>query len=183
MDIEQQLQSLSQLGIQLRKGVDIADLIALYDRDHFETMPFRHLLYAMGREELSGGRGFASNQVWYLDTECIDGEGVYTAHLERLISMSEGLIVLENIQESVDTDFNETSVGFFLHGRAHQWEFFSLGDWLDPSLFTKFNQLLESENLPLRIFAGDLGGQDTLLVAIDVRSVGRLQELTGIVFS
>jgi len=69
--LEEQIKTLAACGIILRDDVTIEHLLAMFHREAYENDPYRFLLSVMGGDLEEELNGFASNNIWHFDTECI----------------------------------------------------------------------------------------------------------------
>jgi hypothetical protein len=81
VSFEQQISTLASCGIKLAPGVAADALLQSCDREAFEAEPYRLLLVCMGgaaeNESQAGETGYPSDNIWHLDTECIEDRGAY----------------------------------------------------------------------------------------------------------
>src|SRR5215212_3449729 len=82
--LEEQLAVLDSCGIRLHASLTIDHLLRVFDRQEYETEPFQLLLTVMGGEigemideDSDPLFAYPSDNIWHLDTECIEDHGSY----------------------------------------------------------------------------------------------------------
>src|SRR5262249_37205244 len=143
---DQQLATLARCGIRLAPGAAPEDLMAEFSREELEADPFRLLLVCMGDRteagEVAGGSGYPSDNIWHFDTECIEDRGSYAAIARRLRELAQGELPLTDITDDVDLDGGTAHVAFLLAGQGYRWDAEVKDDWVDPSILSRFADLL-----------------------------------------
>ena len=160
--LEAQIIVLKQAGIKLKPGVTIGKLLTQLSREQYEADPYVSLLCVMGNEERF------SNDAWYFDTECVEGPGSYAVIARRIRDLSGGALPLEEIEDDVDNNGISRGFGtlsFRLYNQWHRWQIEIDNDWVDGSVFTRFDELLAQQNTGKRFAAYGLG-QDMLIVCL-----------------
>ena len=172
LPIAAQVKLLADCGIRLRPGVTLADVQALPERDALEREGYRATLCALGTERLDGqGRtGCLSDDVWLLDTECIEGPGSYVRVLTRIARMLPVEFPARAIADSIRLDEYRASVSFEIDETGHHWTQRAMDHWLDETLFLRINHLVEAYPFPARerarlLWQVPLGGQHRLIIA------------------
>ena len=100
-----------------------------------------------------------SNDIWHLDTECIEDHGDYKVIIERLMNMT-GLDI-RNINDFVDIENEEAWVSFQYNEKQINWDLKIDNDWLDSDIFDKFNQLIRNDTNKKIVLS--VLGQDCLI--------------------
>ena len=180
--MEEQLQQLSTLGIEFADGMGVENLLESWDRAAFEEEPYSLLLLTMGGTIEREPWTRISNNVWHFDTEAIEGEGSYVAIAQEIVGLTDGDLPLTGLRDFIDFDRGEAWLEFTLDGDQHRWEVAVEDDWVDPAVFDRFFQLLETRQSDRRLMIGDLGGQDILLVYLTPDDGRTLERLSGIPF-
>jgi len=181
---ELQVSTLAGCGIKLAPGLAPAALLESFDRDTFEAEPYRLLLTCMGgeaeNESQAGETGYPSDNIWHFDTECIEDHGAYAAIARRLKDLAQGELPLEDITDYVDVEAGEARVAFRLGGQSYRWEAKVEDDWVDPSILSRFSELLSRAGTSRRFTYIDLGGQDCLIGCATSQERQRLARETGL---
>jgi len=184
VSFEQQLITLASCGIELAPGVQPQALLRSFDREAFEAEPYRLLLVCMGdragNTSHAGGTGYASDNIWHFDTECIEDDGAYVAIARRMMDLAQGELPLEDIADHVDVEAGQAHVAFRLAGQSHRWDAEVEGDWVDSSILSRFAGLLTRVGRGRRFTYIDLGGQDCLIGCATPLHRDRLATETGL---
>ncbi|MEK4733053.1 hypothetical protein [Paenibacillus sp. FSL L8-0641] len=95
---EDQLNKLSELGIFMSADLKKELLLEEFSRNEYEEDPYNLLLLTLGGEvEVNGEFINVSEEIWYLDTECIEDHGDYARIIIRLENMTK--LNLNNITD------------------------------------------------------------------------------------
>lgn len=148
IDLKQQLEVLGKLGISLNPEVTVHNLSKEMKFGNFVSNDYLSLLIVMGCEFQNSDNIWTnfSNNIWYLDTECIEDNGDYISVIERLIAMANGRLKINNLNDYIDIESKEAKISFELNGKFYNWELVVYDDWLDMNIFSKFNDLLSELN-------------------------------------
>jgi hypothetical protein len=92
--------------------------------------------------------------------------------------MAGGDLPLTDVQDFVDLEAETVWVAFSLDGAAHRWTCKVDDDWVDPSVLTRFADLLAKRNTGRRFTYLDLGGQDCILGCFTEAERSRLRRVT-----
>ena len=181
--LEEQLERLEQLGIRLNPEATIEDLLNEMDREELESNPYSPLLIVLGCEFEKDENVWIhiSNNVWYLDTECIEDNGDYIRIVERLITLSQGELTIESLTDSVDIEANEITISFVLKGEHYTWSMEVNDDWLDINILSKFNSALDKLNSEKKFFVAVID-QTCLIGFFKESQVEELNRLIDIKF-
>lgn len=176
--IETMLDALKQHGIELKPDMTEEQrtrfMMDVEEIDTDDPEVYIHLLNSMGT-------GF-SDDVVALDLECIDSPDAYVAIAHQLIRLADGALPLEQIESVVDFDAETAALAFTLHGQRHEWALEFIDDWMDPSLFRRFNDLLAAAGSTKRFYSCfDI--QAGPIVCADREQIDALERLTGVAFS
>lgn len=181
---EKQLSTLASCGIRLAPGVAPEALLESFDREAFEAEPYSLLLMSMGGEAESefqaGETGYPSDNIWHFDTECIEDHGAYAAIARRMKDLAQGELPLEDITDYVDVEAGEASVAFRLADQSYRWDAKVEDDWVDPTILSRFSDLLSRVGTSRRFTYIDLGGQDCLIGCATAQERERLATETGL---
>jgi hypothetical protein len=164
--LERQLSTLASCGIRLAPSVSPQALTSSVNRESLEASPYR-LLAVMGGEaetqEQVGETGYRSDNIWHFDTECVEDHDAYAAIARRLCTLAQGQLPLEEISDYVDVEAGEARLTFRLADREYRWEAKVNDDWVDPTILSRFAELLKTTGKDRRFTYIDLGGQDCLI--------------------
>ena len=177
--MEEQLATLASCGIALRPGVSVDELFTFHPREKFETSPYFGLVITMGSEEQHEPFAPLSDNVWHLDTECIEAPGSYVRIAERMCALAQGDLRIENLRDQVDHDNGDAWLEFDLNGETVHWGARVKDDWIDPEMLSNFCGLLAAQNSARRFTFLDLKGQDCLLGCATEDELTRLRKVTG----
>jgi len=173
--LERQLRDLAECGVKLLPGATPESLIAEWSEEAFEKDPYRMAVVALGSEEEA-----RSENLWHFDTECIEDHGAYVRIAERMRQLAGDDMPMTEIADFVDVEGREAWLSFRLDGREHRWACEVDSDWVDPSVLTRFAQLLEGRRTGRRFVYLDLGGQDCVLGCFSEEERGKLGRVTGL---
>ncbi|WP_318627387.1 hypothetical protein [Paenibacillus polymyxa] len=141
---EDQLNKLSELGIFMSADLKKELLLEEFSKNEYEEDPYNLLLLTLGGEvEVNGEFINVSEEIWYLDTECIEDHGDYARIIIRLENMTK--LNLNNITDYVDIQNGTAWVSFEYMNELIRWEMKVYDDWLDMEIFKKFNELIKTE--------------------------------------
>ncbi|MFF3024704.1 hypothetical protein ACFVRR_18965 [Gottfriedia sp. NPDC057948] len=178
VSFSEQLCELQKIGIELNSNLNEELILAEYSEEEFENEPYLLLLIALGSElELNENYNNCSNEIWYLDTECIEDTGDYVRIAERIKDLSKNYLDLKNIKDYVDIENQEASISFTLDEEDYCWKLEVNDDWIDEKIIVKFNDLLEIKNSNKRVYILDLRGQDCLVGIYSKEQVKKLNNL------
>jgi hypothetical protein len=103
---EEQLRVLGRAGSRCRRASRPKLCSSRTVARSFEKEPYWLLLCTLGGEaelpEQAGPSGYPSDDMWHLDTECIEDDGAYAAIARRLAAISHGALPLEDVEDHVD---------------------------------------------------------------------------------
>jgi len=152
------------------------------ERETFEKQPWVALLYALGSDEGRGAPGETLvPDLWHLDTECIKGHGDYVLIAQGFAQIAGGALPLTAIRDHVALAEGEAWLEFRLHGRDYHWEARVDGDWLDPTILSRFVALLAEQDGARRIAVhAPKGVQGMLLIGTDDAGLACLRCTTGL---
>jgi hypothetical protein len=163
MTLEQKLEVLASCGLRLAEPFTRDDLLRSWSRADYEKPGYDLVLVGLAMtEEQEPWRNHCVN-LWHLDTECIEDHGDYKKIAERMAEMSEGSLSLESIQDYVDVEKKEAWLSFAFRGKAIKIPCEVQDDWVDPTIFGRFAELLAQSDSAKTYVYYDLGGQDCLI--------------------
>ena len=165
--LEEKLATLKKCGIGLTPPYTVKDLLESIDRQTLEMPGYDMLLVSLGSSDEEPYRKLSVN-VWYLDTETIYDNGDYKQIAERLVEMTQGALVLQDIKDHVDFSKAEAWISFTFKGRPMKVNLAINDDWVDTRIFAMFVELLK-ESDPSKIYLyNDFGGggQDCVISCV-----------------
>jgi len=161
--LEEKLGVLEKCGLRLAPPFSVEELLESWNRQDYEKEGFDLVLVGLGMtEEKEPWRNHCVN-LWHFDTECIEDSGDYKSIAARMMEMSQGSLMLQNIEDHVDVEKNQAWLSFTFRGKPIKFECEVKDDWVDPAVFGRFVQLL-SQSDPSKVYIYyDLGGQDCII--------------------
>src|SRR5512147_2748770 len=99
--LEEQLATLASCGIRLKAEFSAETLLESFPREKYETSPYAGVVIRMGGELEREPWTPLSNNVWHLDTECIEDRGDYARLAGRFCDLAQGELPIENIRDQV----------------------------------------------------------------------------------
>ena len=178
--LEEQLQVLIRSGISPHENFSILELVSISGREPFEKSPFVLLLCALGSESEREPYLPLSNNIWHLDTECIEGPGDYIRIAQRMTLLSGDALRLQNIEDHVDVEGRRASLSFTINGQKTVWAPEVNDDWIDSCILSNFAELLGRQDTSKRYTYIDLGGQDCLIGCATPEQFSLMRENTGL---
>ena len=169
VSLEKQLEQLSAIGLTLNSGIEEDQLTTFDDRATLESAPFEGLVEVMGFDIEEEPFTPLCNRLWMCDYERVEDHGAYAEVLQRLELMTSGVLGIENIRDHVDIEEEKGWIEFDFSGQRVHWDFEVDNDWLDPSIFTRYDDLLKSAHAPVRIYSNHTDyGQVAFLAAFGI---------------
>lgn len=175
VSLDKQLERLRACGIELRPGVEEADICCFHSRQKLEAQPYTLLIESLATELEREPFSPKVDRLWMCDCERIEDHGDYRSILERLDSMHGGEALLSGIEDFVDISEKKAWVQFGYRGEVKRWDFKVHDDWVDPKVFEWFKDLLPADE---RLYenTGDYG-QSVLLACFRPE---QFQSFTGL---
>ena len=182
MKLEDLLGKLRSCGIAMLPGRTTAELLASFPREELEKEPMLLVTKLGGEVEAEPwGRRFSDN-LWHFDTECIEGHGAYVNIAEHMATIAGPALPLTEIRDYVDVEHGKAWLKFNLDGTVYHWDAKVDDDWVDPSILSRFADLLRSREGRVRFTYLDLGGQNCILGAADAQQLECIRSATGLDF-
>jgi hypothetical protein len=178
--LEAQLQALAEYGIRTNDGVAVDDLLYRFRREQYEKQPYKLLLCALGSESERDLTRFLSDNIWHLDTECIEGPSSYVRIATRMATLAAGALPITNVRDDVDLDQGKARVSFALNEHEYNWDAEVRDDWIDPAILTNFVRLLDGQKSSKRFTYLDLKGQDCIIGCSNEGQLAMLRKGTGL---
>lgn len=179
LTINDQLNNLQSVGIRLKDHINLEEYLDFEKRD-YEEKPYFLLLMELGSEIQIENNAFvsASNDVWYFDTECIEGHGDYVRVIERIRELIKAEIEIDNINDYVDIEEEVVNITFTVNGNGYKYDLGINDDWIDKEIFRIFSMLL-MEYGSKRDFYSEID-QSLLLVLVEKEQNINLNKLLNI---
>jgi hypothetical protein len=181
--LEEQLATLAACGIRLKPEFSVATLLETFPREKYETSQYAGLVITLGGTLERKPWTPLSDNVWHLDTECIEDSGDYARIAERFRDLAQGELPIENIRDRVDVENGDAWLEFELNGETIHWGARVNNDWIDPEILSHFCALLASQNRSRRYTFFDLKGQDCLIGCATEEELRRLRKEAGLKFT
>lgn len=180
ISIEQQLNDFLGIGIGLKEGININECLD-FNKKEYKIKPYFLLLTTLGSEIVSNDKRFLfpSDDVWYLDRECIEDNGDYVRVIRRIAEMTKDDFSLDHINDFIDLDNKCTWISFKVNGHGYKFDLNVNDDWLDIRIFEIFSILLLKYGSKKRFFFSDID-PNLLVVLIEKEKYRRLNELLNI---
>ncbi len=207
--VETQLKELEACGVTLCPGVTVEHVISPWryytppkfiearqeetdetqfrrqeDRKKIEAEPYALIIQLLGWEiDLEPhSQDPISNRFWDVDAECVDDTRLYAQAIERLEFMTEKVLGLSDIEGDIDFDEERFAyVAFTYKGERIRWDFRIDHDWMDFSVFAKYDDLLGAHGSPMRLHFGPWN-QGGIFAAFTASEFARFRELTKLEF-
>lgn len=177
MTLEQQLETLSKIGLSLNEGVTIDDVLYSFGREDYEKHPFDLILFVLGIEveREPWGRAVCS-RAWNFDPECISSSGDYTRIVHRLCELAGHPDALRDVSDVVNLDTGEAWVQYTINGTERHWTVDVTDDWADMAALREVMKDLQHDG---RRFYFKDNGQAMVLFYLTASEASELNTLTG----
>ena len=179
--LEEQIEKLATCGIHLKPQFSMETLLKEFARDKYEERPFVGAVISMAGEDENGVP--LSDDLFHLDTKCIEGPGSYAHIAERMRDLARGELPIENIRDQVDHENGDAWVAFELRGENIEWHARVKEHWIDPEILSHFCALLQQQNGTRRYTFLDLKGQDCIIGCASEEELRKLRKMTGMNFT
>ena len=177
MPIEEKLDALSQCGLKLKDQFGVPDLAESWGRKALDQADWNLALVCLGMTQEKPPWEPHCDNLWHFDTECIDGDGGYVRIAKRMEEMTQGSLLLSDLQDHVDIDQGAAWLRFKCGAKLVHIDCKVKDDWVDPNVFRHFVDLL-AEYDPHKLFIYyDLGGQDFITGCVTRAQLTKLQEI------
>jgi ADP-ribose pyrophosphatase YjhB (NUDIX family) len=176
MTLEQQIETLAELGFHLNEGVTIDDLLYSMPREEYEQRPFHLILFLYGGEvEREPWGRWICSKVWHFDTECIEKTGDYVKIIRALCRISGRTERITNIVDFVDLESDTAWLEYTINGERRHWTIEVNDDWADTLTLAYVREDIVDQDH--RFYSMD-GGQSMLLFYLDQQTATALNRLT-----
>lgn len=178
---EMELETFTQLGFTLNSGVNISDILEMYeDQAEFEEQPYSLLYQILGLTIEREPWTPITNKCWNFDLEAIEDNGGYVDIMTNIARITNGDLLFENLQDYVNIDEGKAWVSFTCKGDRYKWDLRVDNDWADGDLFDKVQALAEKYKTNGRFTFFNTGGQDFVLGYCSPEEHQRLRQATGL---
>jgi hypothetical protein len=175
--LEQQLETLAQLGLAMNDGISVDDFLYSWNREEYEARPYDMVLFMLGTEveREPEGRRFC-DRAWNFDTECINDTGDYVSIVENLCRVAGMPRLITDAEDFVDIE-NETAwLKYSIEGEQRRYDIAVDNDWADPK--TVADVMADIERDGKRFYSKD-NGQASVWFYLDQNSAETLNRLSG----
>jgi hypothetical protein len=175
--LEEQLETLAELGLSLNDGVTVDDLLYSWDRQEYENQPYNTLLFMLGSEveREPWGRNVC-DRAWNFDVECIEDTGSYVRIVENLCRVAGMPDLISDVEDFVDIE-NETAwLKYTIDGQQRHFNIPVENDWADPETVSAVMRDIERDG---KRFYGKDNGQASIWFYLDQTAADKLNALTG----
>src|SRR5262249_43909576 len=148
-----------------------------------EELSYLQLLDALGFETGHRRPLPLSDNVMYLDTECIYRPRDYVFIADRMRALAHPYLPLKNIRARFDQPKGKGYLSFQLGRKKLTWTVQLNNDWVDDSVFGRFALLLASRESPKWFTFHYLHGQDCLIGCATPEQVQQLKARTKVWFA
>lgn len=135
------------MGIKPKHDNFVELVCGEWGRGALETDPYNLLLRSLGgeRELEDGGWEPLSDDIYYFDTECVEGNDIYADVFGRLAVIAKGGFEISSVSSKVSHRHESASVLFTLDEKEYAWQLNYDDDWFDLEVIGKINSLLKSK--------------------------------------
>ena len=180
LPLEVQLSELAGAGIRLRPEFGVETLLESFPREEYEGNPYNLLMFRLGGTLERQPWTPLSDDIWHFDTECIEGPGSYVRIAERVSAITMGSLTLREVRDEVDDRSRIARLSFTFDSERHHWELAVREDWVDGSIFDRFEQLLAKRGNKRFFFYED--GQEVLVLCRSAEELAKIQQVTRMKF-
>ncbi len=175
--LEQQLDTLVQLGLTLNKGVTVSELLYSWEREEYENAPFDTILFMLGSEveREPWGRDIC-DKAWNFDLECVEGSGSYVTIVENLCRVAGTPNLITDLEDFIDIENGTAWLKYTIDGNKRHYTIPVDNDWADPETISSIMEDIERDGK--RFYLKD-NGQASIIFYLDKYTADKLNELTG----
>lgn len=177
--LETQLEKLNAYGIAVKPGVSADDLLENFSREELEQEPYTLLLPVLGGSRMVSEDVYEpiSDNILFIDANCIESADIYLEILDRLQTMTGGALALENAAVSADEGEGAINVSFTLSGEDRLFTLAENGTEIDADFFSAYNGLLREAGAAKRIYLS-VSSDSLLVIFMEKKSVKPFNKLT-----
>ena len=175
--LEQQLETLAQLGLTLNDGVTVDDLLYSWERGEYENQPFDTILFMLGSEieREPWGRNVC-DRAWNFDVECIEDTGSYVTIVRNLCRVAGTPDLISALEDFVDIEHGTAWLKYTIDGEDRHYTIAVDNDWADPETVSAVMEDIERDG---KRFYGKDNGQASIWFYLDQPTADKLNALTG----
>jgi hypothetical protein len=175
--LEEQLETLAQLGLELNDGITVDDLLYSWDRDEYEKQPYDAILFVLGSEveRKPWGRNVCDS-AWNFDVECIEDSGSYVTIVQNLCRVSGMPELITELEDFVDIESESAWLKYTIEGRKRHFTIAVDNDWADSETVSTVMRDIERNG---KRFYGKDNGQASIWFYLDKETADKLNVLTG----
>jgi hypothetical protein len=177
--IEEKLHALAECGFKLNAPFGVPDLVDSWgSREELDEPGWDLAMVSLGMRHETPPYTPHCNNLWHFDPECISGDGSYARIAKRLSEMTEGSLPLSDLHDHVDVEQRKAWIRFTCRDEPYHFTFAVEDDWADPSIFTRFVELLAKYHANKLFIYYHLGGQDCVIGCTTWEQYEKLKDLT-----
>lgn len=176
--LEQKLDALADCGLRLDVPFTPEDLLTSWRREQYEKQGWGLVLVGLSMTEEAPPWRFHCQNAWHFDSECIEDHGAYALIAERMKSIAQGSLPIDDIRDYVDVEAGTAWLSFKFDGQELRIKCKVNDDWVDPDVFSHFVRLLRRSD-PDKVYLSyhETGGQDCVLACTTRTQFARLKQL------
>ncbi|HBI45688.1 MAG TPA: hypothetical protein DDY78_22970 [Planctomycetales bacterium] len=140
--IENKLRTLADCGLKLNDQFSVPDLVESWGRKALDEPGYNLALVCLGMTQEEPPWTPHCENLWHFDTECMEGDGSYLRIAMRMAEMTQGSLPLSDFQDHVDVEERKAWLRFKCQGKLVHIDCEVQDDWVDPSIFGRFVDLL-----------------------------------------
>jgi len=176
VSLERRLAILSKLGFKLAPAFNVDELLKSFPRKSYEESGFDLALIGLGMTEQGKLRRNHCENLRLFDTECINNTGDYSRIARDMMGITQGSLVLENIQDEVDNDNRTAWLAFDFKGERIKIDCEVNDNRVDASIFTIFTELLDEADPEKTFVVYNAFGLNTLIGCVTKEQLEILNE-------
>ncbi|MFG0313381.1 MAG: hypothetical protein ACF8LL_04245, partial [Phycisphaerales bacterium] len=126
------------------------------------------------------------DQLFTLDTECIEDRGDYTRVFRDLERLFQGEMSLTDLEDEVDIDQGRARISFSTHGQSFEHAFEQKDDWLSEEAIRFWGDVVNEirqkhpEKISRQMGSFSDGGQGVVFVCLRPAELNAFRKLTRI---
>lgn len=182
MLLDRQLELLATCGVRPNPGVGLPDLLAHHRESEYERSPFKLLLCVLGSESGEAPYSRLSDNIWYLNVECITAPGDYVRLAQRMAILAADALPITGVHDEIDLRRGFASLFFILSGREIMWHAKIQEGWIDRHIMTNFVDLLTAQDTGKYFTYLDFPGKECLIGCATPQELAGLRKWTGLDF-
>ena len=178
---QEQIVVFTELGFILNEGIDTSD-INRWENGYkeFEDQPYNLMYITFGQTIEKEPWTPITNKCWNFDLEAINGQGDYCKIMKNISRITNGELIFENLQDSIDIENSKAWVSFTCKGDYYKWDLKVDTDWADGSLFDKVQSLTNTYKTKGKFTFYNTGGQGFVLGYYTTEEFEKIKKVTGL---